>query len=152
MRPLSVQRQNMATEESLRRVASCWRSNALPSALIEVASSRGGDCAKAIVVPLEIEFPGMVRLFGMPLTQSEGFIDLEIETDESHSLVELVQSSWRDVTEGQNLGEHDRDIGVGQGALAIKVLREVNADAEPLRQGDHHKRASPVCGSPFRRT
>ena len=100
----------------------------MPSALIEVASSRGVDCSKAIVLKLEIDFPGMPRLFGMLLTKSERFIEFEIETDESHSLVELVES-WRDVTEGQNLGEHNRGIGVGQGALAIKVLREVNADA-----------------------
>lgn len=128
MRQQSVQQQNMATEESLRRVASYWRSNALPSALIEVASSRGVDCSKAVVVKLEIDFPGMPRLFGMLLTKSERFIEFEIETDESHSLVELVES-WRDVSESQNLGEHNRGIGVGQGALAIKVLREVNADA-----------------------
>ncbi|MCX9158594.1 hypothetical protein OPU71_20975 [Niveibacterium sp. 24ML] len=118
----------MATEQSIRRVANYWRNHALPSALVEVATSRGVDCSKAIVVKLEIDFPGMPRLFGMLLTESEKFIHFEIETNESHSVFEVVEC-WCDVTEGQNLGEHNRGIGIGQGALAIKVLREVNADA-----------------------
>jgi len=128
MRQQSVQQQNIATEESLRREASYWRSNALPPALIEAASTRGIDCATAIFVKLEVDFPGMPRLFGMLVTQSERFIEFGIETDETHSVVELVES-WCDVTESQNLSEHNRGTGVGKGLLAIRVLHELNADA-----------------------
>ena len=70
----------------------------------------------------------MPRLFGVLLTSSERFIEFEIETDESHSTIELVEA-WRDVTEGQNLNAHNRGIGIGAGALAIKVLHELNSDA-----------------------
>ena len=128
MRQQSVQQQNTATEEAVRHEAMYWRSNALPAALVEVASARGVDCATAIVVRLEIDFPGMPRLFGMLLTHSERFIEFEIETDESYSTIELVEA-WRDVTEIQNMSAHNPGKGVGNGALAVKVLHELNANA-----------------------
>lgn len=113
---------------AIRQQANYWRQTPLPIALVETASARGVDCTKAIFLKLEVDFPGMPRLLGVLLTDAERFIEFEIETDESHSSVELVES-WRDVTETQNLGINNRGIGVGNGALAIKVLHELNSDA-----------------------
>jgi hypothetical protein len=128
MRQQSVQQQNAVAQNSLRVHAKYWRNTPLPPALIEAASARGVDCATAIFLKLEIDFPGMPRLFGVMLTSSERFIRFEIETDEMHSSVELVEV-WRDVTENQNINVRNRGIGVGAGASAIEVLRELNADA-----------------------
>jgi len=128
MRQQSVQQQNAAAQEALRIHAKYWRRTPLPSALIEAAAARGVNCATAIFLKLEIDFPGMPRLFGVMLTSSERFIRFEIETDEQHSSVELVEV-WCDVTENQNLNINNRGIGAGAGALAIEVLRELNADA-----------------------
>jgi hypothetical protein len=118
----------MASEMAIRQHASYWRQAPLPIALVEAASARGVDCRKAVFLKLEVDFPGMPRLFGVLLTDAERFIEFEIETDECHSSVELVEC-WRDVTEAQNLGIHNRGIGVGNGALAIKVLHDLNSDA-----------------------
>lgn len=74
---------------------------------------------------LEVDFPGIPRLFGVLLTQSERFIKFELDTDEHHRVV-VEAETWCDVTERQNLSRHNRGIGAGEGALAIKVLREFN--------------------------
>ncbi|PND36225.1 hypothetical protein C1O66_21175 [Paucibacter aquatile] len=128
MRQLSVQQQNLATEEGIRREVTYWRTHPLPRALVEVASARGVDCKSAIMLKLEIDFPGMPRLFGTLVTAEGKFVDFEIETDESHSQVEDV-AVWMDSTDEQDFGLHNRGTGVGAGALALKVLREINADA-----------------------
>lgn len=128
MRQLSVQQQNSATEEDIRRNALYWRSHQLPKALIEVASMRGVDCMSAIFLKLEIDFPGMPSLFGTLVTEEGRFFDFEIETDKNHSKIESVEA-WSDSTGEQDFGLHNRGTGVGAGALALKVLREVNADA-----------------------
>jgi hypothetical protein len=128
MRKLSVQQQNMAAEDAIRRHAKYWRDATVPPALLEAASLNGVHCARSIFLKLEVDFPGMPRLFGMLLTNSGRFIEFEIETDESHSRIELVEA-WCDVTEKQNLNVQNRGTGIGTGALALKVLHELNASA-----------------------
>lgn len=128
MRQLSVQQQNSTTEEGIRRSALYWRSLQLPKALVEVATVRGVDCESAMMLNLEVDFPGMPRLFGTLVTVEGRFFYFEIETDKSHSQVEGVEV-WRDSTDEQDFGLHNPGTGVGAGALALKVLREVNADA-----------------------
>lgn len=128
MRQLSVQQQNSSTEVGIRRVVAYWRTHTLPQALVEVASVRGVDCKSAIMLKLEIDFPGMPRLFGTLVTAEGKFVDFEIGTDTSHSQVEEVVV-WMDSTDEQDFGLHNRGTGVGAGALALKVLREINAAA-----------------------
>ena len=127
MRKLSVQQQNMVAEEAIRHHAKYWRDATVPPALLEAASLRGVNCAESIFLKLEIDYPGMPRLFGILLTNSGRFIEFEIETDESHSTIENVET-WRDVTEKQNLNIQNRGTGIGTGALALKVLHELNAN------------------------
>lgn len=128
MRQLNVQQQIFATEEGILREVVYWRTHPLPKALVEVASVRGVDCKSAIMLKLEIDFPGMPRLFGTLVTAEGRFVDFEIETDKSHSQVEDV-AVWMDSTDEQDFGLHNRGTGIGAGALAMKVLREVNADS-----------------------
>ncbi len=64
----------------------------------------------------------MPSLIGVLLTQGERFISFEIDTDPSVTVYQ-----WEDVTAAQNLSEHNRGTGIGDGALAIRILRGLNA-------------------------
>ena len=125
-RQLNVQQQNTIVEEGIRREATYWRLNGVPEALKVVGLERGVNWSHSIVVDLDIDFPGMPSLFGFLLTQDEKFVYFEVDTDESHELLERV-GCWDDVSEEQNTKNHNRGIGAGRGALALKVLRELNA-------------------------
>jgi len=121
-RQLNVQQQNARTEESVRSESTYWREHGVPEALRICGEQRGVQWHKAIVVGLDQDFPGMPSLFGVLLTQDERFIRFEIDTE---SDVQVYQ--WEDITAAQNLNEHNRGTGVGYGALAIKILRHLNA-------------------------
>lgn len=75
----------------------------------------------------------MPSLSGLLLTNAGRFIEFEIDTDPSHTKVESVDL-WDDVTDGQNLNSHNRGTGMGRGALAVKVLHELNSDTDEPRQ------------------
>lgn len=121
----NVQEQNALVEASIRDTAMTWRDKGVPEALRISGDRKGIDWLKSIVVELDIDFPGMPRLFGLLLSQDERFVRFEIETDRDHRCVENIEV-WRDVTAEQNLSIHNRGTGVGRGALALKVLRELN--------------------------
>jgi hypothetical protein len=125
MRQLNVQQQNAIVANGIRRTASYWRLNGVPEALKIAGLERGVNWNKSIVVDLDIDFPGMPSLFGLLLTQDEKFINFEIDTDESHKRLRKVEC-WNDVSEKQNTNFHNQGIGAGRGALALKVLRELN--------------------------
>lgn len=122
-RQLNVQQQNARTLRSLRSTAEYWRAHPVPEALGLAARQRGVDLSRAIIVSLDIDFPGMPSLFGVLLTQDERFIKFEIDAGPSEPEV----YEWLDITASQNLGEHNRGIGVGDGALAIRLLHALNA-------------------------
>ena len=128
-RRLNVQEQNALVEDAIRSEATHWRLNPLPEALRVTGLERGVQWEKSIVVDLDIDFPGMPRLFGLLLTQDERFIDFAIDTDETHAVVESVET-WKDVTAAQNTSLRNRGFGAGPGAIAIKVLRALNAVEE----------------------
>ncbi len=121
----NVQQQNDLIEAGIRSSAIYWRSTGWPKALFHTAEERGIDCKRSIVVDLDIDFPGMPRLFGLLLTATRRFIRFEIDTDPSHDRIESIEA-WEDVTDEQNLSQHNRGIGWGRGALALKVLAELN--------------------------
>lgn len=125
-RKLNVQQQNALVEDSIRREAMYWRQNPLPDALRVSGLERGVEWDRSIVIGLNIDFPGMPRLFGLLLTQDERFVDFAIDTDETHEVVESVEV-WSDVTAAQNMNQRNRGIGAGRGAIAIKVLRVLNS-------------------------
>lgn len=125
-RKLNVQQQNGLVEDSIRREAMFWRQNPLPDALRVSGLERGVEWDRSIVIGLDIDFPGMPRLFGLLLTQDERFVDFAIDTDETHEVVESVEI-WEDVTEAQSTNMHNHGIGAGRGAIAIEVLRALNS-------------------------
>lgn len=125
----NVQEQNDAVEKSIQASAVHWRTQGVPEALKVCGEARGVDWLKSIVVELDIDFPGMPRLFGVLLSQDERFIHFEIDTDPDHRRIERIEM-WEDVTDEQNMSTHNRGVGVGRGALALRVLRSLN-DGRP---------------------
>lgn len=121
-RQLNVQQQNARAEQSLRSVAQYWRECGAPEALRLCAEERGLQWNQSIVINIEIDFPGMPDLFGILLTQHERFIRFEIELSEMPHV-----GQWEDITDKQNCNLHNRGIGIGHGALAIKVLRSLHS-------------------------
>ncbi len=83
---------------------------------------------ESIVLDLGIDEPGMPLLCGLLLTQDERFIAFELETDALHREVLQIEE-WADVSGLHNVNQHNRGVGIGSGALAIKVLRELCASA-----------------------
>ncbi|WP_431262757.1 hypothetical protein ACQ859_21975 [Roseateles chitinivorans] len=125
-RQQNVQQQNALAESRIRSSANHWRMEPWPPALLQVAKARGVDCDRAIVIRLEIDFAGMPRLFGQLLTSEARFIYFEMETDARHIVVQG-DVEWNDVTDEQNLSSHNRGTGAGLGAIALRVLEELNA-------------------------
>lgn len=121
-RQSNVQQQNAHVERSLHAEASYWRQHGLPPILARVGVERGVQWERSIVIELGVDFPGMPSIFGELVTQDQRFIAFEIDTT-----AEVQVERWADVTGVQNLNEHNRGTGVGRGALALRVLRDLNA-------------------------
>jgi hypothetical protein len=131
-RQFNVQEQNARDEQAILATATQWRANPIPVALKSAGEERGIDWSKAIILKLEINFPGMPELFGQLLSQGERFIDFEISTDPEHRIALKVES-WIDVTGEQNISLHNPGTGAGRGALALKVLHRLSVDEDPGR-------------------
>ena len=67
----------------------------------------------------------MGNLFGLLLNQNKKFLSFEFFTDKHFLIVESLEE-WMDVTSKQNMNTSNRGIGEGYGALALKVLQELN--------------------------
>ena len=121
-RQSNVQQQNAHVERSLRAEASYWRQHGVPPILARVGVERGIQWDRSIVIELGVDMPGIPSIFGELVTQDQRFIAFEIDTTD-----EVRVERWADVTGVQNFNEHNRGTGVGRGALALKVLHDLNA-------------------------
>ncbi|MBI3728286.1 MAG: hypothetical protein HY254_08120 [Burkholderiales bacterium] len=125
-RQRNVQEQNSLVEYGLRTEAIYWREHALPKALRDEGLARGVDWDNSIILDLVRDFPGMPRLYGLLLSQDETFISFEIDTDKLHENIIDVEE-WSDCSSMQNLNTHNRGTGMGWGAQAILIRRELCA-------------------------
>jgi len=125
-RQLNVQEQNAVTAHRLMKTARFWRDAGVPDALARFGESQGIDWSETVVLDLEIDFPGMPRLFGLILNQAERFVAFQIETNDDHQLVECV-SQWEDVSAHQNYTVSQRGTGKGFAVIALQVRCEVLA-------------------------
>ncbi len=121
-----MQQQNRLVEQALRNVATYWRKHGVPEELRIAAQARGVIWSHSIVVKLDIDFPGMPYLFGKLITQDSRFVYFEIDKLADGFIVE----EWKDVTMDENLNEQNKGIGVGPGALTLKVLDQLNSSAD----------------------
>lgn len=94
----------------------------MPPTLASLGEERGINWGRSIGIELGIDFPGMPGISGELVTQDHRFIAFEIDTTD-----EVRVEQWEEITSLQNFNEHNRGIGVGRGALALRVLRELNA-------------------------
>ncbi|WP_312373909.1 hypothetical protein [Stutzerimonas nitrititolerans] len=78
-RQLNVQEQNAIAEHNLLSIAKYWREHPLPQALISCGIERGVLWSKAIVLELDIDYPGMPSLFGRILSDTDRVIEFELE-------------------------------------------------------------------------
>ncbi|MGJ7557495.1 hypothetical protein ACSFBI_26175 [Variovorax sp. RB3P1] len=121
-RQLNVQQQNARVERSLRAEALYWREHGVPEALLRCAKERGIRWEMSIVIDLDTDCPG--SLSGILISQDARFIEFDIDTDTDGD-GDVQVHRWTDVTSMQNVNEHNAGTGVGRGALALRVLREL---------------------------
>ncbi|WPN61861.1 hypothetical protein QMK47_20280 [Pseudomonas sp. P9_35] len=125
-RQLNVQEQNTITAHEIAMTASVWRDREIPACLAEYAEEQGVVWSDTIVLELEIDFPGMPRLFGLLLTQSERFIAFEIDTDIAHRKLQTVER-WEDISAHQDYSVSKRGVRKGFAAIALDVRRQLIA-------------------------
>lgn len=123
-RQLNVQEQNALVAHRLMVTAKAWLARGIPLALKKYGESEGIRWSEAIVLDLEVDFPGMPSLYGLLLTHAERFIAFEIDTDDTHRYVKSV-SQWEDVSANQDYAPHKRGTGKGFAAIALQVRREL---------------------------
>jgi hypothetical protein len=123
-RQLNVQEQNAVAAYKIAKTASAWRDRSIPACLVEYAESQGVVWSDTIVLELEIDFPGMPRLFGLLLTQTERFIAFEIDTDIAYRKLQTVDR-WEDISAQQDYSVSKKGIGKGFGTIALEVRRQL---------------------------
>ncbi|MGK5080836.1 hypothetical protein [Janthinobacterium sp. HLX7-2] len=125
---LCVQQQNALTLAAIRQAATWWRARPLPDALRQCAASHGVALGTAIMLDLQLAFPGKPAVYGKLLSADGHFIHFEMDVDED--LRALPGSvAWVDISAGYDLAQHRRGTGVGHGLLCKKVLQEMNGAA-----------------------
>lgn len=125
-RQLNVQEQNAVSAYGLMRTAKTWLDAGVPAALAHYGETQGVNWSETIVLKLEVDFPGMPRLFGLLLTQADRFIAFELDTDSAHQQVHSVDR-WEDVSAHQDDSTHNRGTGKGFAAIARQVKCELLA-------------------------
>lgn len=123
-RQLSVQEQIAIVASEIALTASFWRDRGVPVSLANYAERQGVCWSKTIILKLDIDFPGMPRLFGLLLTQNEKFIAFELDTDITHRELETVER-WEDVSAQQDYSVAKKGIKKGYAAIALEVRREL---------------------------
>ncbi|KIH80569.1 hypothetical protein [Pseudomonas batumici] len=125
-RQLNVQEQNAVSAYWLMRTAKTWMGTDVPAALAQYGETQGVNWSETIVLKLEVDFPGMPRLFGLLLTQADRFVAFEIDTDSTHQQIESVDR-WEDVSAHQDYSTSNSGTGKGFAAIARHVKRELLA-------------------------
>ncbi|MGK5052404.1 hypothetical protein [Janthinobacterium sp. RB2P8] len=120
-----VQQQNALTLEAIRQTAAWWRARPLPDALRLCAASHGVALGTALMLELQLAWPGKPAVYGKLLSADGHFIHFEMDLDDA--LRPLPGSvAWDDISAGVDLTAHKRGTGVGYGVLCKKVLQELN--------------------------
>lgn len=123
-RQLNVQEQIAIVASEIALTARFWRDRGIPISLANYAERQGICWSKTIILKLDVDFPGMPRLFGLLLTQTEKFIAFELDTDITHRELETVER-WEDVSTQQDYSVAKKGIKKGYAAIALEVRREL---------------------------
>lgn len=128
-RQLNVQEQNALIAHRLMGNAKHWLATGVPVALARYGESKGINWSETVILELEIDFPGMPRLFGLLLTHAEQFIAFGIDTDSAHRHVESVDQ-WEDVSVRLDYSISKRGTGKGFAAIALQVRRKLHCQLQ----------------------
>lgn len=124
----SVQQQNAQTQATIKQTAAWWRARPLPDALRQCAASHGVALGTALMLDLQLAWPGMPAVYGKLLSADGHFFHFEMDLDDN--LRPLPGSvAWDDISAGYDLAAHKRGTGVGYGVLCKQVLQELNHGA-----------------------
>ena len=123
-RQLNVQEQIAIVAHEIALTANFWREQGIPVSLAKYAESQGICWSKTIILELNVDFPGMPRLFGLLLTQTERFIAYELDTDITHRELETVDR-WEDVSAHQDYSVTKKGTKKGYAAIALEVRRDL---------------------------
>ncbi|MGE8405666.1 MAG: hypothetical protein ACN6QH_01315 [Pseudomonas sp.] len=123
-RQLNVQEQIAIVANEIALTANFWRDRGIPISLAKYAEHHGICWSKTIILKLDVDFPGMPRLFGLLLTQTERFIAFELDTDIAHRQLETVDR-WEDVSAQQDYSVSKKGLKKGYAAIALEVRREL---------------------------
>ena len=100
----------------------------LPDALHQCAASHGVALGTALMLDLQLAWPGMPAVYGKLLSADGHFFHFEMDLDDNlHPLPGSV--AWDDISAGYDLAAHKRGTGVGYGVLCKQVLQELNHGA-----------------------
>lgn len=101
----------------------------LPDALRQCAANHGVALGTALMLDLQLAYPGMPAVYGKLLSADGHFIHFEMDLDDD--LRPLPGSvAWDDISASYDLGRaHKRGTGMGYGLLCKKVLQELNHGA-----------------------
>ena len=125
-RQKNVQEQNFSSKIALYKIAVYYRQNPIPKVLYDCGLERGICWDRTIIIDLGKFEPGDDDLFGVLLDQNQQIIEFSLDSNSTLTvLVQLYQ--WDNVTHLQNFSQHNRGVGIGNGAMAIEIQTELNA-------------------------
>lgn len=124
----NVPRRNEEARNLVLETARYWREKGLPVPLQRLLRDYEINPDRLVVLA---HTPG--HLLGheflmefLILTETADFLEIRIElSDDGKSIMEV--EKFEDVTADQNLSEHNREAGKGDGYLALQVLAELNS-------------------------
>jgi len=124
----NVQQQNELTFDNMLARAQFFRARGVPIGARNFLTTQGIDVDTSIIVQAAegyiLGFP--FGLGGMLLTADYRFFTFELELNAALTDVVFVHE-FTDVTSQQNMSTKNKGTGKGFGALALTVLRAVNA-------------------------
>lgn len=125
----SVQQQNKLSFEALLASAKHFRAHGTPIGVRRFFAAQGIDIDKSGIIRASSESDMLGFHFGfegMLVTADEKFFLFELELN--CALTEVIAThEFTDVTREQNMSEKNKGIGKGQGAMAVAVLKALNA-------------------------
>ncbi len=124
----NVQRGNAESRNLLLETARHWREKGLPAPLQRLLRDYEINPDRLIVIgDASGDWPGHEFLMEfLILTETGDFLEIRVELSEDATSIMEVEK-FEDVTADQNLSEHNRGFGKGDGYLALQVLAELNS-------------------------
>lgn len=125
-RQKNVQEQNTIRKHSIYKEAIYWKTNIVPTVLINLLIEKGINTDLCIFLDYEQDFPGISTDEGIVLTVDGKFFKFEMDLNSDRTkLVEFYL--WKDITADTEIIKSKKGTGATWGWLALEVLNEINS-------------------------